>query len=56
MVNVPAAESKPSSDPVVLAVRAIVAASGFATTEVNVFASNNSTHENIKHKNAATTI
>ena len=56
MVNVPAAESKPSSYPAVLAVRVIVAEIGFASTEVNVFASNNSTHENIKQKNAATPI
>ena len=36
--------------------RVIVAAIGFASTEVNVFASSNSTHENIKQKKAATPI
>ena len=37
-----------------LAVRVIVAAMGFASTEVRVFARRSSTQENMKQKNAAT--
>ena len=51
IVKLPAAASNPSSYPDVLAVLVIVAAMGFAATAVNVFANNNSTHENIKQKN-----
>ena len=56
MVSVPAAERSPSSYPAVLTVRVIVAAIGFASTEVRVFANNSSTQENMKQKKAATPI
>ena len=54
MVSDPAAASRPSSYPEVLAVRVMVAAMGLAATEVSVLASSSSTHENMKVKNAAT--
>ncbi len=56
MVSVPAAERRPSSYPAVLTVRVIVAAIGFASNEVRVFANNSSTQENMKQKKAATPI
>ena len=56
MVSVPAAERSLSSYPAVLTVRVIVAAIGFASTEVRVFANNSSTQENMKQKKAATPI
>src|SRR4029450_5894646 len=54
MVNAPAAASRPSSYPDVLAVRVMVAAIGFASTDVSVLARRSSTQENMKQKNAAT--
>ena len=54
IVRVPAAARRPSSYPALDAVLVMVAAIGLAATAVKVFASNNSTHENIKQKNAAT--
>ena len=54
IVSVPAAASKPSSYPELLAVRVMVAAIGLAATEVSVLANSSSTQENIKQKKAAT--
>ena len=54
IVSVPAAASRPSSYPAEDAVLVMVAAIGFASTAVRVFASSSSTQENIKQKNAAT--
>ena len=56
MVSVPAAASKPSSYPDVLAVLVIVAAMGLAFTDVSVLARRSSTQEYIKQKNIATPI
>ena len=54
MVKIPAAARRPQSKPVALTVRVMTAAMGLASVVVRVRASNSSTHENIKQKNAVT--
>ena len=56
MVSTPAAASNPQSMPAADTVRVITAEIGLALTDVSVRASSNSTHENMKQKNAATPI
>ncbi|MNC73719.1 hypothetical protein D3C75_1249700 [compost metagenome] len=54
MVSTPAAAKTPQSIPEADTVRVITAAIGLALTEVRVRASNSSTQENMKQKNAVT--
>lgn len=54
IVRTPAAANRPQSMPAADTVRVITAEIGLASTEVSVRASSNSTHENMKQKNAAT--
>ena len=56
IVKVPAAARTPQSSPEAETVRVMMAEMGLAATDVRVLASNNSTHENMKQKNAVTPI
>src|ERR1700687_4161272 len=56
MVKTPAAASNPQSIPSAETVRVMTAEIGLEATDVNVRASNSSTQENMKQKNAATPI
>ena len=54
MVSTPAAANSPQSIPAAETVRVMIAEIGLAFTVVSVRANSNSTHENMKQKNAAT--